>query len=57
MGKESKNNELPEEVSAIRREIGEFFDKLDDKKRRIGSSTHGIYAFFDYDEELSLIHI
>ena len=49
MGKEPKNDELPEEVSAIRKEIGKFFDSLDDKNRKIGSSTHGIYAFFDYD--------
>jgi len=51
MAKESKNDELPEEVSAIRREIGKFFDTLDEKNRKIGSSTYGIYAFFDYDQE------
>jgi hypothetical protein len=51
MEQDPKNNELPEEVSAIRKEIGKFFDRLDEKNRKIGSSTHGVYAFFDYDQE------
>lgn len=42
---------LPEDVEAIRAEIASFFDKLDDKKRKIGSSKYGVYAFYDYDTE------
>ena len=51
MGEDKKCSELPQEVAAIRREIGKFFDTLDDKGRKVGSSTHGVYAFFDYDSE------
>ncbi len=42
---------LPEDVAAIRAEISSFFDKLDDKGRKIGSSKYGVYAFYDYDKE------
>lgn len=49
--KHTDAKELPYEVSAIRREIGKFFDTLDDQGRKIGGSKHGVYAFFDYDRE------
>jgi hypothetical protein len=42
---------LPEDVAAIRAEITRFFDIRDDKKRKIGSAKHGVYAFYDYDKE------
>lgn len=51
MAKSSKKDELPQEVSAIRDEITKFFSLRDEKNRKIGSSKHGVYAFFDYDAE------
>jgi len=42
---------LPEDVDAIRKEIRKFFDTKDAKGNRIGSSKHGVYAFYDYDGE------
>ena len=42
---------LPEDVAAIRAEISRFFDVLDDRGRKIGNSKHGVYAFYDYDNE------
>ncbi len=49
MGK--KGEELPQDVAAIRDTIAAFFNKLDDKGRKIGNSKHGVYAFYDYDGE------
>jgi hypothetical protein len=42
---------LPEDVSAIRAEILQFFDMLDPKGRKIGNAKYGVYAFYDYDRE------
>jgi len=42
---------LPEDVAAIRAEISKFFSVLGEKGRKIGSSVHGVYAFYDYDRE------
>lgn len=42
---------LPEDVQAIRVKIKEFFNATDNKDRQIGSSKHGVYAFYDYDSE------
>ena len=41
----------PLEVSAIRRELQKFLNTLDSQGNRIGSSTCGVYAFYDYDGE------
>jgi hypothetical protein len=45
------DSKLPKEVAAIRSELSAFLNQEDSKGRKIGSSKHGIYAFFDYDEE------
>lgn len=42
---------LPYDVAAIRKEIKAFFESLDDNGNKIGKSTWGIYAFYDYDGE------
>lgn len=42
---------IPEDVAAIRSEIRKFFSTKDAYGQRIGSATHGIYAFYDYDAE------
>src|SRR6266496_3203469 len=42
---------LPEDVSAIRKEIRALFDLRDDRGRRLGSIECGVYAFYDYDGE------
>ena len=42
---------LPEDVAAIRGEIRKFFSKKDEQGKRIGSYKHGVYAFYDYDDE------
>lgn len=42
---------LPEDVAAIRAEIRKFFATKDKKGKRIGSSKHGVYVFYDYDGE------
>jgi len=42
---------LPEDVAAIRRQIRKFFRTEDADGNRIGSAKHGVYAFYDYDEE------
>lgn len=42
---------LPEDVDAIRGEIRKFFAKTDSSGRKIGSAQHGVYAFYDYDQE------
>ncbi len=42
---------LPEDIAAIRAEIRKFFAKRDESGTRIGSYKHGVYAFYDYDEE------
>ncbi len=51
MAKNVKGEKLPQEVAAIRDAIGAFFDITDEKGRKIGSATHGVYAFYDYDGE------
>lgn len=51
MARSRRGDELPADVAAIRDEISKFFALLDDKGRRIGSATHGVYAFYDYDRE------
>lgn len=42
---------LPEDIEAIRTEIRKFFRIQDDSGKRIGGHKHGVYAFYDYDEE------
>ena len=42
---------LPEDVAAIRAEIRKFFATKDEGGKRIGSYKHGVYAFYDYDNE------
>lgn len=42
---------LPEDVAAIRAEIRKFFTTKDDNGKRVGSYKHGVYAFYDYDNE------
>jgi hypothetical protein len=42
---------LPEDVKAIRAEIRKFFSTEDSTGKRIGSYKHGVYAFYDYDDE------
>lgn len=42
---------LPQDVAAIREEIKKFFSTKDSSGKRIGSAKHGVYAFYDYDEE------
>lgn len=49
--KQSKVLGLPEDVAAIRAEIRKFFATKDEGGKRIGSSKHGVYAFYDYDNE------
>lgn len=51
MADESKPEELPEEVAAIRRELKTFYELEDENGKRIGSRKYGIYAFYDYDGE------
>lgn len=46
-----RHGDLPEEVSEIRRELARFLDSDDGRGGKVGDSKHGIYAFFDYDEE------
>jgi hypothetical protein len=41
----------PEDVIAIRAEIKKLFTEIDDNGKRIGSCSHGVYAFYDYDHE------
>jgi hypothetical protein len=42
---------LPEDVASIRAEIRAFFGKKDKHGKRIGAYKHGVYAFYDYDNE------
>jgi hypothetical protein len=42
---------LPEDVAAIRSELRLFLSTRDAGGKRIGSHRHGVYAFYDYDEE------
>lgn len=51
MAARKRSEELPADVAAIRDEIGRFFNIPDDEGRKIGSSKHGVYAFYDYDAE------
>jgi hypothetical protein len=48
---EKAHQRLPEDVAAIRAEIGRFFRTRGDDDRNIGSSKYGVYAFYDYDNE------
>ena len=50
-GSSDKPAGLPFDVAAIRKEIKAFFESLDDAGKKIGGSTWGIYAFYDYDGE------
>lgn len=49
--KSSSPTRLPKDVGSIRAEIRKYFRALDENGRRIGSSKHGVYVFYDYDEE------
>lgn len=49
--KQSEVLGLPEDVAAIRAEIRKFFATKDEGGKRIGSYKHGVYAFYDYDNE------
>lgn len=49
--KQSEVLGLPEDIAAIRKEIRKFFGTKDANEKRIGSATHGVYAFYDYDGE------
>lgn len=42
---------LPEDVASIRAEIRMFFAQKDASGNRIGAYQHGVYAFYDYDNE------
>lgn len=42
---------LPHDVAAIRKEISNFLNRHDAKKRKIGNAQYGVYAFYDYDGE------
>src|SRR5689334_4795424 len=42
---------IPEEVAAINSAISSFMDTVGDHGKKIGSAKHGVYAFFDYEEE------
>lgn len=42
---------LPGDVAAIRAEIRSFFATKDKLGNRIGAYKHGVYAFYDYDDE------
>jgi hypothetical protein len=43
--------ETPHAVEAIRRNIREAFDTLDQSGRKVGNAKHGVYLFYDYDGE------
>jgi hypothetical protein len=47
----SEAHGLPHEVDAIRAEIKKFYRSTDAGGRPISTAKHGVYAFFDYDEE------
>jgi len=49
--KRSKVPGLPQDVAAIRNEIRKFFATKDATGTRIGSYKHGVYVFYDYDNE------
>lgn len=49
--RKKKAEGLPGDVAAIRREIAAFFDMPDPDGNKIGNSTFGVYAFYDYDGE------
>lgn len=51
MAAAKKRDELPQDVAAIRKEIGRFFDTPDCNGKKIGNAKHGVYAFYDYDAE------
>jgi len=54
MGKDkpqSPETSLPHDVAAIRKEISQFLNREDSKKRVIGNAQYGVYAFYDYDGE------
>ena len=42
---------VPEDVSAIRKEIQQFLNMACGDGRRIGNAKFGVYAFYDYDGE------
>lgn len=41
----------PAEVEAIRAGIDAALNSVDDEGRTVGNATHGVYAFYDYDDE------
>jgi len=47
----SRASTLPKDIEAIRNEITRFFSTKDTSGRSIGSAKHGVYAFYDYEEE------
>lgn len=49
--KPSKPIGLPADVAAINSKIREFFAILDESGVVLGTHTHAVYAFFDYDDE------
>ncbi len=50
--KKSKNPDVvPLDVAAIRKQIADAFNVLDDEGRKVGNATFGVYAFLDYDGE------
>lgn len=51
MAEQDKLTDLPQDVAAIRTQIARFFNTPDDQGRKIGSATHGVYVFYDYDAE------
>lgn len=42
---------IPDEVKAINAEISRFMDTVGAQGQKIGGVQHGVYAFFDYEEE------
>jgi hypothetical protein len=47
----SVNFEPPEEVVAIREELDQALNSLDQTGNRVGDSKFGVYCFYDYDGE------
>ena len=48
-GKQARG--IPEDVAAIRAELRAFLRQKDEEGNAIGSFKHGVYAFYDYDNE------
>lgn len=41
----------PKEIEAIRVAIDKALNSQDDEDRTVGNAKHGVYAFYDYDDE------